>query len=807
MFSNLRHAVRTLVAMPVLTTVVVLSLGIGIGVNTTVFSWLQMVTLQPFPGVPRSSQFHFVEPRAETGSYPGASWLEYLDLRERMPALADPMAFRMVPLNVGETARTERTFAQLVSANFFSALGLRPALGRFLRTDEVQKPGGEPVVVISYDYWQTRFGGSPSALGQAIRANDRLLTIVGVAPARFQGTVLSLNFDLWVPATMAPVLLGGSRELEDRTLRGYTVMSLLQPDATERQAQTELDRAMSELARLYPATNATMKGSVLTFWQAVRGPQRMLAQALLILQGIMLILLLAVCGNTANLVLARASVRHREIGVRLALGAGPRQVIGLLITESVLLGLLGAALGTALAMWGTEALRAVPIVTAFPIRFQTSVDAIGLAFAAALGVGSGVLFGLAPAIQLSRVDPQAALRAGARAAGRSVMRSALMAIEVALALVVLMAAGLFLRSFSEAREIDPGFRKEGVLLAAYDLFGRNLDSVAARTFAARLLDRVRALPAVESAAIASSVPLDIHGLPMHSFTLEGRARSDGRPDQALSNIVTAGYFKTMDIPFRAGGDFVELADATAPPQAIVNEEFVRRFVDSGGSTADEAALGRGLQIRGGKYAIVGVVRNSISDAFGETATPVVYLSFRDRTPQAGELHVRTRPGAESLLVPELQRIVRELEPSLPLYDARTLSEHVEKNLFLRRIPARMFVVLGPLLLILAAIGIYGVVDFSVSRRTTEIGVRLALGATARTVVGQIVRETIGVVLAGAMVGWTMVVMVALHLVRGPMYPSVYIGVPALLLTVATVACWIPARRAARLDPVEALRQD
>jgi ABC-type antimicrobial peptide transport system permease subunit len=297
------------------------------------------------------------------------------------------------------------------------------------------------------------------------------------------------------------------------------------------------------------------------------------------------------------------------------------------------------------------------------------------------------------------------------------------------------------------------------------------------------------------------VPLDIHGMTLRAFTLEGRARSDAAPNRALANTVTPGYLRTMGIPLVAGIDFVEVRDTRAPPQAVVNQEFVRRFLDGG------EPLGRRLEIRGTNYVIAGVARTSLNESFSESPTPIIYLSYRDRPAARGEIHVRTRGGIEALVAPEIERVVRELDPALPLYDIRTLNEHVEKNLFLRRIPARMFVVLGPLLLLLAAVGIYAVVAYAVSLRTTEIGVRLALGATSSRVVSQIVGETLRVVAAGAIVGWLVALLVKMHLVRGPISLLVFAGVPLVLMLVAAFACWIPARRATQVDVMVALRQD
>jgi predicted permease len=819
---DVEHAWRTMVRGPVVAVVVILSLGVGIGVNTAIFSWIQAVVFRPLPGVRAANGFYFIEPRSvaeaaqgsgghggalrstrvmDPGNYVGVSWLEYNDLRERLSAIRDAVAFRAAVLNVGAAESARRTYAQLVSGNFFLELELKPAGGRFFLPEEVAAGSSAPVVVISHGFWQTQLGGSASAVGSILRVNDRELTIVGIAPRNFQGTVLALDFDLWVPATLAPTLLG-SRELAERRARDYAMLARLRAGTTAAQAQAELNTAMKELAQRYPATNANVQADLLSFWQAPRGPQKFLARALVVLQSVLLLLLVAVCANTANLVLARASARQREIAVRQALGASRARIIALLLTENLLMAVLGALLGAGIAAWGTNALRDVPFIDAFPIRFQTDLDGISLLFAMMLGLLCGLAAGIAPALQLARGDRQLALRTSTRSIERSRMRGKLMAVEVAVALVVLMAAGLFLQSFGETRDTDPGFQRKGVLLAAYDFSERESSALSAREFMAALLERLRAQAGVQSAAIARSVPLDIHGLPVRSFTLEGHARADAAPDLALRNTVTPGYFQTMGIPILTGQDFADLSDVTSAPQVIVNQEFVREYLGAG------EPLGRRIRTDGQSYQIVAVVRNSLYDSFGERPKPIIYYSLRDRPAGGGEIHLRTVVGSELALAASVRGIVRTLDPSIVLYDVRTLEQHVDKNLFLRRVPARMFVVLGPLLLVLAAIGIYAVVAFAVSRRTAEIGLRLAVGASPREVVLQIMRETLRVVSYGALAGWLVAFLVYIHVAVGrPLDPRILFGVPALLLSVASIACWIPARRAARIDPTIALNSD
>ncbi|HWB15861.1 MAG TPA: ABC transporter permease [Vicinamibacterales bacterium] len=788
---DLRQAWRSVWSTPLLSAIVVMSLAIGIGANTVVFSWLQVVRWKPLPGVTGVSTFYTIESHTDSGVSVDSSWLDFRDLRRRLTSVEWLEAFHMVPLTVGTAPSVSRAAGLLVSGGYFRALGLKAAAGRLLDEDDVAVPGERPVVVISYDYWHSHFGGSATVIGQPMRVNDVAFTIVGVTPRRFQGTTLGLAFDLWIPATMAPVVIKGSREIDDRGERGYTVFGRLRTTTSQVAAQQDLDRAMHELAVAYPRTNRTIRAELMPFTNPPRGPLRMVNSALAFLQGLMLLVLVAVCSNVASLVVAKVSARQREFGIRLALGASRTRTARLVLAEAGVLALGGTVGGVLLALWGVATLQVGQLAIAIPVRFQTDVDAWGLTVAAIAGVFATLLIASAPIWFLLRLQPHHLVRQGGRDAKRGTGRQTLMGLQVALASLVLATAALFVGRFQETRDIDPGFKTDGVLLAAYDLTGRGMDASRNRTFAARALDAVRAMPGVTAAALATSVPLDIHGLPSRSFTIDGRARADGESDRALANTVSDGYLAAMGITLLQGRDFSPLDDG-GPAEAIVNQAFVDRYLPG------EVVLGRRLQSGGVTYTIIGVATTTVSDAFGETPAPLVLYGFGARPGSSAEIHLRTTPGMEAGMSSSLQRVFRALDPTVPIFNIRTLEQHIATNLVLRRIPAQMFLVLGPLLLFLAAFGVFAVVDHDVSRRAAEVGVRLALGARPAQIVRMMVADTMGVVTLGVAAAMAIVVMIDLHAVRGGVrdLPAL-IGTPVAILAVASIASWLPARRASR----------
>lgn len=801
---HLRSAFRHLLKAPLLNAVIILSLAAGIGVNTVVSSWLRQSIFEPLPGV--GAPVMLLEVRDDTGTYTGSNWLEYQDLRELLPSLSGLAAHRLRALNLGDSERDARLYAEYVSANFFSLLGVRPALGRFFLPGEVAQPGTAPVVVVSHAMWQGYFQGAPDVIGRPLKLNGLTFTVIGVAPADFHGAYNNLGFDVWVPLTMSDELVPATTDLTSRRSRSYQLLAQVRPDVAPAQVQAELDRATRKLAAAYSESNRNASFQLLPVWRSPRSGTAMVG-SLATLQVFALLILIVVCANTANLLLARATTRRREIGVRLALGAGARQILAQLLSESVLLALLGAGLGLLYTLWGMDLLKQIQVPTSVPISLSPHVDLFSLLFATGISVVCGILFGLAPALQLARANVLECLRGGrGLSGGRSLMHDLLVGAEVAVALVVLVLAGLFLKSFNNSLNFAPGYDTGRVLLANVDLAGRGYNQQTGTTLLTNLLPRLSALPGIESVSAASAVPLDVRGLPRSNIKVEGKSDNPAHPEQIIFYHITPGYFATLGIPFVEGRDLASLDRADLPLDAIVNEEMARRCWPG------TSPLGRRFEVGGTFYTVAGVVRNAKYVALTETPQPAAWLTLRAQFIFSPTLHVRVAAGAPAALLPAIRHAVRGLDPDLALTYTLTFAQHIDNNLVVQRMPARMLSVLGPLALLLAAIGLYAVIVYSLGQRVQEIGVRLALGATPRGVVRMIVWQGLRTILIGTAIGLA-ISFFAGYLLKPVLVgvplgdPLVYGGVPALLLGVALLACWLPARRAARVDPMTALRAE
>ena len=800
--SEIRFAFRTLMKTPWLSLVVVLSLAVGIGANTVVFSWLKSSLLQPLPGV--TAPVLLLETKDDTGDYVSTSWLEYQDLRELLPSFRQIAVQRMRSLQLGDTGQETPVFAELVSGNFFAVLGVEPQLGRFFRADESTQPGSAPVAVISHDFWQRTFGGAPDIIGQTLKLNHRPFTIIGVTPVGFCGGFNSLAFGVFVPATMARELVGASSELTNRYNRPFFMLTQLHPGVTPGQARGELAAAAQHLIATHPETNRGLGYELLPVWRSPRGGGSVVA-SLVTLQIFAALILIVVCANTASLLLARASVRQREIGVRLALGAGPSQIVGQLLLESVGLALVGAGAGLVVALWGVDALTQLPLPHGLPIRLAPALDWSSLAFAVGAATACGVTFGLAPALQLARSDVLAALAGGrGSVGGRHRLREVLIGLEVAVALVVLVLAGLFLKSFHNALVVSPGFDSGRVLLTGLDLGERGYNGRTGGALLDDLLSRLRALPGVAQASAANYVPLDMRGVSTGVISIQGKAFDPNR--KIIYYYVSAEYFSTLGIPLAAGADLAPRARADLPLDAVIGDEMARRY------WPDENPVGHRFEVDGSTYVIAGVARTPKLEQITESPRPAAWLSLRTQFVSIPVLQVRATDGDPAALLPAVRETIHQLDPELTLLDPRTLAQHVETNLFIKRIPAQMLLVLGPLALALAAIGLYAVVAHAVGQRTREIGVRVALGAAPASLVALMMWQSLRVVLVGGACGWTVAYAAGWYLrdrFVGVTFgdPLIALGVPALLLTVATLACWLPARRASRVNPIEALRAE
>jgi predicted permease len=806
---DVRYGARMLLKRPGLSAIAVITLALGIGANTAIFSLVNTVLLRPLP-VNRPEELVSVNSVTTTGDndVPVFSYPNYRDYRDRNDVLSGLLAYRFAPISVSNNSVNERMWAYLVSGNYFDVLGVKPAVGRFFTMEDDQAAGAHPVAVITYNCWQKRFGASADVIGKDVIVNGRTFSIIGVAEPGFYGSEISFVPGMWFPMAMLSTIDAGSDYRDNRDSSNFFVQGRLKPGITALQAEAALKSIAAQLAAEYPNENENKSVALSPpglFGSFMRGPILGFAGVLMAVVG--LVLLLA-CTNLANLLLARATERRKEIAIRLAIGASRSRLIRQLLTESVLLATLGGAIGLALAYWLVDAMNALRPPLDIPLSTSVHIDYRVLLFTGILSALTGVVFGLLPALQTTRPDLVPALKDETSIAGyrRSWLRSGLVVFQVSLSLLLLICAGLVLRGLQHAQLMNPGFISDHAVELGFDLNLQGYDGARTKTFKRQLLDRVRALPGVQYAGVANFVPLSM-SLNNNNIYAEGAPQERGANiPSSMTGNASPGYFAALGVDLLEGRDFVDQDGDTRPRAAIINETFARRFWPG------ETAVGKRFSFEGAAgpwIEVVGVVRDGKYFSLSEDPTPFVYVNLRPEEGSYLTLLVRTAIDPQRMIA-ALRSEFQQLDSNLPVYSIKTMTEHMALPLFPARVAAILLGSFGVLALILAAIGIFGVMSYSVSQRTREIGIRMALGASTPGILRLVVGHGLRLISLGMGIGLA-VAYAATRFMSALLYgvsatdTLTFGGIAVLLIGVAMLACYLPARRAAQVDPMIALR--
>jgi len=818
---DVHYALRMLVKSPTFTIVAVASLAIGIGANTAIFSVANALLLRPLP-LAESNRLVSVHKVSSEGSGNAfqVSYPDYQYYRDHNEVLSGLLCWGEASLSLSAGEQAEQAFGMVVSGNYFDVLGIRPTQGRFFLPEEDQTPGTHPVAVLSYGLWQRRFGGDPATIGRTIKLNGQLFSIIGIAPQNFTSTIPLIAPDVWVPIMMQPQILHASDMLVSRNARWLGMTGRLRPGVPVAQAQAQLSALALQINAAHPEDNrlpdgtpmnATLLGVALapvgSFPVEVRGT---IVGFLGLLLGVVGLVLLIACANLSSLLLTRATARRREIAVRLALGASRGRIIRQLLTESVLLCLVSGAAGVLFALWLMDLLLAFKPSIPLPLDLNFGLDWRVLGWTFGLSLVTGVLFGLVPALQASKPDLLSALKdeASMRGYRKSRMRDLFVIGQVAMSLLLLVSAGLFLRAVTRAHTFFPGEHPEHVLTVTLDPGMLGYDDARTRGFYRQLLERVETLPSVESVALANGIPIG-NGYSMTAFDIKARDTMSG------FNTVTPEYFRTMRIPVLRGRNFSDADRAGAPRVAIIDETLARRFFPREDPIGQYLGSDHDLRAGKAKIEIVGVVRGGQDDATDGPPRYFIYLPVAQPLFEQGFkrmiLHVRTANAPQDMFV-ELRREVGALDPNMPLLNTTPLTEAINTALLPQRLVASIAGGFGVVGLALAAIGIFGLVSYTVAQRTHEIGIRMALGAQQADVLRMVLRQGLRVTSLGLAIGLALAFAVT-RLLSSLLYgvsatdPATFVGVSLLLCVVAMLACYIPARRATRADPIVALRYE
>lgn len=803
---DLRFAFRLLLKSPGFTVIAVLTLAIGLGANTTVFSWIEAVLLEPVHGVPEQGGLRVLAGRARNGDQRSLSVPDVRDI-QKMDGPLSAVAFTMSPANLTGGERPERVWSSLTTGNLFDVLGVRPILGRAFLPDEDTAPNAHPVTVLAYDFWQRRFLGDPGIIGRQIPINGHSYTVVGVAPPGFIGTETGLQMDLWIPLAMQEQIQSGGSRLNSRGSHWLKGLVRLRTGATQEQAQAALDALAAHLGQQYPGTNDGITFPLYRFWNSPNSASGFLMPVLTVLGAMAALVLLLACANVANLLLVRALGRRKEVAIRISVGASRGRLVAQLLTESLVLVVLSGGLGLLLAKWGTGLLTTAfpptdaPIVPSFPL------DGRVMLFAALLSLLTGLLFSLAPAAQLASPAVALTLRdeGGAVAGGRKgLLRNTLVVLQIFFSCVLLISAGLFVRSLGRASTIDPGFTARNVLLASLDLFPNGYDEPRGKAFYAELLQRLAARPGIEAVTASQILPLDFDNW-SSSLKVDGYQPAPKEEMTVGYFVVGPDYLKTLGIPLMAGRDLSFHDDEHAPNALIINETMAKKYWPG------RQALGGKVRLWDRDFTVVGIAHDGKYNQLSEKPQPFFYAPLLQGYESRMVLNVRTT-GDPLQMAETVRAEVRALNANMPLSAVKTMRQHLRISVFSQRLAATFLGAFGALALLLATVGLYSVIRYTVSQRTRELGVRMALGAQPRQIARLVVDQ--GMILAG--IGLIAGIAVALGVTRflasqllgvSATDPLVFAGVGALLVAVSGVASWLPARTAAAVDPNVALRAE
>lgn len=811
LFQEFRFAIRQLIHHIGFTLLAVLTLALAIAANTTIFSWIGATLLDPIPGASDTSRMVTVArgPRTEHPS-PPFSYPDYVDLRDHTRPLSGLLAWHNDYMSLTGVGKPERIYGALVSANYFDVLGVRPRLGRFLLTDPASESTGQAEVILNYDLWRNRFGADPAIVGRVIQINLHPYTVVGVAPKGFHGCMTGLRDDVWIPLAMAQQVWGFGF-VHDRGVSWLNSLGTLAPGADRRQADIALNVVMQRIATEY-ATTHQGNNSLYTdpLWRSPFGANVYLSGTLPILLALAVLLLVLACANVANLLLVRAISRRREFAIRLAIGSGRVRLIRQLLMESLILAFGGGGVAILFTLWSARTLTAFLPTTTLPIAFNSKVDSSVLIVTLAVSVITAFISGVVPALRASRLSPILVLKEEALSTtsghSRSRVSAVLVVAQIALSTVLLTSAGLFVRSLAQAQLADPGFNPNHVFLASYSLAPMGYSDRAGVWFDHQLLTKLQALPGVESATLADFSPL--------SFTIHtDGVRPEGyvpQPHESMEvdrGIVGPDYLATLRTPLLIGRDFTDEDRGGFQQVIIVNQAFVDRYW----RVPDSEAMGKQIQVRGTWRTVVGITANAKYRRLVYDPTPLILIPFWQDYASEAIIHVRVT-GDPLSYTTAVQQAVADLNPDLPLYNIGTLKANLHMGNGFERIAVDFAGSFGILALLLAMVGLYGVMAYTTSQRTHEIGIRIALGAEKTTIFRQVLLQGLRLTLLGVLFGIGGSLLLTRFL-RSLLYGVTvtdwvtFSTVVIALGVVALLASYLPAWRATRIAPMAALHHE